>query len=138
MLATPLPDTGEVRTRQSFKKAVRVSMNTAGGHTAEAAGEIKAVAIDADVGAEPVEPLTDALTDKRLRMVDVWRRVEVVPRALVATAPEVAVIATDCVGVPVQPAPKLHTHHVYFHTCVSVNVRFSCHIRKDLDICFPE
>lgn len=78
------------------------------GRTAEAAGEVEAVAVDADVGAQPVEPLTDALAHKRLRVVDVGRGVEVVAGARVAAAPEVAVVAADRVGVPVQAPPELH------------------------------
>jgi hypothetical protein len=78
--------------------------------TGEAACKVKAVAIDADVGAQPVEPLADALAHELLRVVDVGRCMEKVPCARVALPAEVAIIPTDGLGIPVQPPAKLQVH----------------------------
>lgn len=69
--------------------------------TAKATGEIEAIAIDPDVGPQPVEPFADPLADKVLRVVDVGGGVEVVACARIAASPEVVVVPTDSVCVPV-------------------------------------
>ena len=86
------------------------------GHTGEAPGKVKAVAIDSDVGAQPVQPLTDALPHEPLGMVHVGGSVEEVPRAGVSLPLEGVVIPTDRLGIPIQPAAELHITSQHHHS----------------------